>query len=670
MSAPKRHDPDFPKGALTKSDYDSIYKAFVNDRIFDEFYAHVIKYLEMCREGIIVPPFMRMYKTLGETADKEAIRQYILSRFALHLTRNNRLSAMTDLNNLYPFKSSMIEGFNPGNYTTYEFFVVLGDYMSTDIDVVIILTRDIDDPNNKIKKLTASEVKRFHKEICDIYGRDVIDELDVSYAIIDDTGRILNVSKGGDPTDGANETCNIIMNTYHHHPQTQVALDFITTTGFVLYDMSAHIDDKIRSVIMYVFRHLEYFVDDDTYTIWRDTRRKVYDGADMTPRASEILPEIIYDLDDATDRIKKANTNGHYAWKSRMKALTMKLLQTIFACMDRFDLYSFVKMELAANSAHIVDHYKYDDIDIMADELVDACRYYLSRGSCGSYSDNCMPYLFRIYTDIVAQFEVTGDVSDHDVPVLDIDPDVQTKFVESPVTPSDSFRDAWLSAYGDPVIAESCDGGTTVGSVFTQDLTEDSAKLEDFKVSVSEVAKYTLDSVVKMVSQRSPEWLAMLEYFTCGNNNSLRKETFEGYFNLMRGCIEENMISHVFPGIMEGYIDMEKAIIIDVGMCVAGQTEGSTGGAPDKVILINDCGRVEFIPCEFKSLKYGSTLPRRNSDYRRGISLARRQNMRIKEIVDTYATSCVSGITVKRGVIVLSWIYESRLYTETYVYDL
>ena len=179
----------------------------------------------------------------------------------------------------------------------------------------------------------------------------------------------------------------------------------------------------------------------------------------------------------------------------------------------------------------------------------------------------------------------------------------------------------------------------------------------------------TLKSMIVMVGQRTDEWMRLLKFFTCGNNNANRKNTDQGTYNLIRGCIMEDLIGS--PDIMDvilGRYLSSQYIVIDVGFFVTSMDEGADGAAPDKVVLINHGDYVEIIPLEFKALKNGNIdSPKRNADHRRGLSLAKRQNVRMKEIIDSYGND---RIVVKSAMIVLSWIVDSMMCTETYFYDL
>lgn len=675
-------------GVLDKPHYDTIMDAIMNDRLPAGFYDHVLKYLRLCFGGAIVPVYMKMYRTIsrnngitdGDDVTNEHIKKHLLDMSEMYLKKNNRLSMMKYMNNIYPFTSDNIEQIDPLAYTTYRFFVIFGDPTSTDIDVLVILPRDPTDPDNKIKMLTAAEKARMLGEFADLYGSDVTDRLDLSYAIIDGDGRLLNVSKGGEVSDGANETCNIIMDTYQYHPQTDAAIDFIQTIGFSKISFNSYdVDAKIRSISMYVFKHLEYIVTDDVYGKYRKMRTKVFDGQDMTVSGKDVLDHVIYDIDVARQLITKASFNNHYSWRSRMKALTMKLLQAIYCYIGRFDLYSYIKMKLADSASNILDYFAFDDIPIAADSLAYSCRYYLSRGNDGVYDPNCMPYLFRIYSLIVDSLDVTGDIDVFDPFSVgsSIPLDIVQQFVASPVTVTPDFVATWIAIHGDPTTVVSPTDHSdfprltddSIGAAFNYDITDDIKILDEFTQHVDDSIGAALELMIVMVGQRTEEWMGLLDHFTCGNNNANRKNTGQGSYNLIRGCIMEELIgsSGIMDVILGRYLS-SSYIVIDVGFFVTSMDEGADGAAPDKVILINHGDYVEIIPLEFKALKHGNIdSPKKNTDHRRGLSLAKRQNVRMKKIIDSHGND---RIVVKSGIIVLAWIVDSMMCTETYFYDM
>jgi hypothetical protein len=96
---------------------------------------------------------------------------------------------------------------------------------------------------------------------------------------------------------------------------------------------------------------------------------------------------------------------------------------------------------------------------------------------------------------------------------------------------------------------------------------------------------------------------------------------------------------------------------------------GCKGAAPDLLLMLprtNDEKNTIIplmIPIEIKGLKSGASAlqPIRNSSYRRGLSLARRQISSVKEIINP------SGFEIKFGLVVLTWIYEGNLGMEVHV---
>jgi hypothetical protein len=193
------------------------------------------------------------------------------------------------------------------------------------------------------------------------------------------------------------------------------------------------------------------------------------------------------------------------------------------------------------------------------------------------------------------------------------------------------------------------------------------------------------DSQFIMEAQRTDEWKHLLsEFYVCGNNGAEIGSSFQAVYNLIRGSILEEWCTTFCPafylrdvleeiveknskirtGVMSGVVEI---IPLEVGLVVAQiGLEGCRGAAPDLLLLClrETDGRVDtplLIPVEIKGLKVGDSpvKPTENSDYRRGLSLARRQVRSVKEIVR-------SGFLIEFGLIVLTWIHSEQMGMEVH----
>lgn len=152
-------------------------------------------------------------------------------------------------------------------------------------------------------------------------------------------------------------------------------------------------------------------------------------------------------------------------------------------------------------------------------------------------------------------------------------------------------------------------------------------------------------------NQRSPEWLRLLDYFKCGSHTKTIGTDIVSKYNLIRGSITEMIICNSFDC---KTIGLDKFSKIQIGLIVDGMTEKSNGCAPDLLLVSDD----EIIPVEIKCLHSG----RKNSDYYRGLDLAKRQCNSVKSILCT--------TVVKRGLILLSWFEEEQLFIESILFSL
>jgi hypothetical protein len=147
-----------------------------------------------------------------------------------------------------------------------------------------------------------------------------------------------------------------------------------------------------------------------------------------------------------------------------------------------------------------------------------------------------------------------------------------------------------------------------------------------------------------LVAQRTPQWLRLLNHYSCGRNTGLiaydGSDWVEFYYNLIRGSIIELFVMR--NGDFSSLV--ADAVPVTVGMLVKDRdVAGSIAIAPD-LLLVRPNG--ETIPVEIKCIP---SAPSQNHDYRRAVKLAKCQIQTSLDIING---------TVRRGIIVIVYVYE------------
>jgi hypothetical protein len=647
---------------------------------------------------------------LGE-GDYPIIKQHIRGRF-IHMFGAKRSKAIQKLNvvqNIYRFDIGDLERLTPGQYTTFVRFIVYGCYRSRDIDVMVICPPS-SNYNGGVRALYTSELTRLSAELMaigyDTQGRDI----DYNQVVIED-GKIVASTKGGA------ETGNIVLITWIHHSQiwdydapsadtppiplalVQYPLDFVEL-GFEEFEA------KVRSLAKYFWDFLKYCTTKADYMTIRSFKSDVYQMTDCQAVMTQL--RVITPLIISDPEVAKSHDIEIDRWRSFFKTVVMKLVQIIVFDLD--GTMTYVKDLIAQDSRKIVDAYPVpDQSPINSHTIESACLYYLTRGTEGHYEPTLFHYLLGIYFQIVDQvstdrstiFTVSPDVLRNPesyqcnaFPGL-IGIDLMDLFLSSPRYASPGFESAWQSLEETQTGSDLSD--RTINQRFIQTIEPSNQRLDEL-VSGRDMPPESIDVVGRqfiMTPQRSREWLHMLsDVYECGNNGAAIGTDFQAKFNLIRGSILEPMCTDLCPvftdikvlGQVVGKVEsidqtimhgVQGLIAIETGLIVERIIESGTkpgtkprGAAPDLLLIcprVLDSGVVTkplMIPVEIKGLKEGGVSPIKNSDYRRGLSLAKRQIGSIKQIIDP------RGFVIEFGLIVLCWISDGRLGMEVHAISL
>lgn len=425
---------------------------------------------------------------------------------------------------------------------------------------------------------------RLYKELEEL-GYDVTRGVDINVMYCDN-GVVMGSTKG------SNETQNMLYLTYDLHRQKYP----LFVSGLV------HVNevDKISATAKFILDNLRIFIGDTKYATERLNKIAAYAG--KWNRVTYVISIL--------DKIKISDTNVS---KECFKSLTMKIIQLILLERNEFE---YEKYGLARRFNGIFPgHY-------------DMIVWLLMRGTDGIYNSDTIQLLLGQFQRIAMNI----NINDHVWTTLPVDlthnpthlpQSAFDEFVRSPLIPTPKFIEEFENICPDRNV-----------NCFL------------IKPNNGDLLPLDVRDRAICIPQRSPEWLELLTFYSCGRNTGVKK--YDGddwvhyYFNLIRGCIVELIVinscdfSTLFPGCRK----------ISVGFLVEKIGKiGCLGIAPDLLLLVGN----EVIPVEIKCLT-GQLSD--NHHYRRDILLATRQ-----------LESSVKLVGCNRGVIVLVYVTDNGFNT-------
>lgn len=647
---------------------------FKSNLMPDKFYESLIAAMKTFdipnRVGIV--DWFDIYKwvcrDVGLDANYTDVKEY-LRECIVRMFRDKRKTIIIKLDALIregvgAFDIDELERSNPTNYTHYTSFTVYGCPSSTDIDVAVFCPDTAKD-NGAVKPLYDSEKRRLRSELTSI-GYDPEAELDVNLMVVDAAnGRIAASTKGGV------ETANIINATHMHHVQ----LYPFDLMGLKTVELNQEMfETKVASLSKFIWDYLKYCIPKIEYKRIHDQRSDVYqkDQNVMMRELRTVTPMLITD-----PAIAQENQLDMAHWRSVHKTVTMKLVQIIY-----FDLYgsmSYTKDGIAADASKILEQTPSELFT--QDSIRYACEFYLFRGTKGVYHPSLFSYLIEIYFQIVDRItdsksnskrtyvsqqimqvvqDLMNSTSTSSIELLGVPIEILDLFLQSPKLATPEFEHAWTSFAN----------GRTVNEVFIKKVSD--VGNCQFSPRIAQI----VEEKMIVIPQRTPEWIELLTFYKCGNNGAEIGDDFQAQYNLIRGSIVEALcplickvltdpetfrdfvmscVPNAPPELMSDVGEL-RLINLDVGFVVEEiGRRGARGAAPDQLLVVETVDRSYIIPVEMKALKAGSDQAIENTDYRRGVSLARRQVQSIKEILGHDAA------LVPFGIIILSWIYDGQL---------
>ena len=476
-------------------------------------------------------------------------------------------------------------------FSTYDKFYIIGCPDSTDIDVLCFVDKKYLN-NANILSLSKMSIDNLKKELS-LLGYDLSKNLDINLMVFED-GRSIGQSKGG------LETLNILKYTYHLHKQAY-PLDFeihhVEVTNF----------DKLRAISKFMLDYLEDVAID--YKSIRSEKREIYMSGITNMIKYSVKLIDYFDFDKRTMN-----------WYDFMKSITMKLLQLIIL---QDNLYIYTKKDLV----EISSNYNLDKNSI---------AYLLYRGKIGNFNKSDFIKMFDFYKILVNKyfddfnhidFTIKKDSIINQTLLSDI---LFSEFIKSPNSHTELFEHHWKD----------------------YDVDDINSLFEFLPTNIQDINldQKILDKHFIQVPQRSQEWLELQEFYKTGTNNGNIKQTMEGFYNIIRGAITENILLNMInPDDFNIGAGWKKVI---PGLLVKEKMKGALGCSPD-LLLIKD---KKVIPVEIKTM----TSLVKNSDYYNKYELAQKQLSSVSDILG-------KDIVVNNIIIIACWINDELIY-EVFVY--
>ena len=472
---------------------------------------------------------------------------------------------------------------------------IFGCPLSTDIDIAFI----VDDPEIILKykqNLIILDVDNVLDEIRRYYPHK---EFDLNLITIDSHKNLLMAYKG------SKETQNIIYHTYKYHIQRYPL--------FFDKEVIVDLNDKIRSLAVFVLDYLHDIIGEDEYKKQREIKRRIYsDPSERIKYVNEILSNMVVTID-----------------KNIVKAITMKLIQIILL---NENIYAYTKQEMV----DLLQEYFNENIDENIDENMDIELWnLLTRDKFHIESDiakkqNVFELLVKkyleIYLDMISSFQWTEIYIDFDTNPTELDDLIVREFIKSPLIPTEKFMESAKYIMDD-----------NINKYFVLNTYGE-------EYLPGELHKYII-----FEPQRSERWMEYHREFT---KDKVKNEGNK--YSMIRGALGEMFITTY---------DFSEICGELVNKCMIGFIkEGENLCAPD-LLLIND--EKEIIPVEIKCLPMDVCFDMNNMAFHREFKLARKQIKYITEIIDN-----IYDKKVKKGIIIFAYFTQEYIKTFYTIVDM
>jgi hypothetical protein len=547
------------------------------------------------------------------------------------------------------FSEAYFERIFPQEYAKMLWFVVVGCPRSSDIDVIVIVDGK-SHTNGKTLPLTSEDLKTIRSKLTAV-GYDPKKEIDINVLALKDK-KIVACFKGG------KETANIIIHTADLHKQVEFSNSGIkydsqsrpTNMSDLLDEVPATdemIFGRVHAILKFIIEYLEIISLD--YRSIRPEKMDVMATGEvnnMLTFVQKVMTEkyVIINHSSISDKKKE------YEIRSFYKSVVMKILQ--LALIQKGKCY-FTKDEIGESCEEIFENESKDNIST----YIKRSRYYLFRGSCTwapQEEDSDLSFIKKLFSLFYQMAQVILQKKNPNkivsIPLSIIIDDSQDEksslpkslsektdfiklFFKSPSTPTEELEQFW----------KNLSKGKTVNDCFPLI----SSKRDDFLsfISCHKHLAQKLDDCIEFCNQRSPEWLKLLTEYRCGNNGGVIKDNFEALYNLIRGCILEQLAITYFDPESIGLKGYKKW---SVGFLVEKKIKGARGFAPDLLVMgINPSGKMELITIEIKGLKSFDC----SSDYTRGLNLASSQVTSARDILSKNIPS--EDLVINRGIVLI-----------------
>lgn len=572
--------------------------------------------LKGLQAGIEVPGLIEKIEEVHDErmiSDWTDIRRSIIQSLKSHMVKTYRL-----LERIFPMTNDFLETTFHIYFSKYTSFTIFGCNHSTDVDVILFVDRHSD---GTPFPLLTSEYERFVAEMAEIGYTDP-SMFDINMACIEDSN-IIATTKGGA------ETQNMIIQTFYLHSQryTTPKLNFVVV----------EIIDRLRSISKFILNQLEYLVED--YASFRDAKKEAYGaGVEAMLNYTAFLGKHFIQLSDD----KK--------WIDTTKSLTMKYCQLIMLMCGK---YAYTKEKIV------------DMMTEISPVIREGIEWFLFRGKRGVYDEKILPALHSSYVKILteelekrAPIVMSVDITSLIHP-RGITEELFREFLSSPQKHTDFFETLWETTFSGGFDSETGDviDQKSIGDVFP--IPSSNTK------EMAPILGSLMDNFI-FIEQRSPEWMDLLNFYECGKNSKNIADGFAAKYNLIRGAITELLVMDVFDPSTVGseFVKCFTGFIVE-----SPDVKGSPGCAPDMLLVSPE----EIIPIEIKTLKSGTI----NSDYYRGVDLAKRQCQSVRDIIlknHSREAHMEMGIPpcqkIERGIILLTFYEGTEMIMHMIQFDL
>jgi hypothetical protein len=530
---------------------------------------------------------------------------------------SNNLSKYNNINKLYNIYISNISNEYLKDYT----FLIYGCPLSKDIDIAIIVSKDIN------IDLINIDIKELYSKLEKIPNIDITKKIDINIISIENK-KVKQTKKGS-----IEVLQGILYYTQHFYTPIENQIELLPPEPY-------NINNRIKPVFVYIMENLNILISKKNADILRNEKQKAFYGDELDKKIF-IIDNKIFNL--ILENMINYN-NSIINYKNYIKALLVKMLTVIFIHNNLSNTIKYYTKEGLAELTKEL-YFEKENIDNYA-------LYFLFRGEKGEYNIDFYKFIIINFLEIVNIYfdsinfnwiEKKINISN---PINHLNIDMQIEFWKSPIEPNEHIKKILSDLYKNKKY-NNLKPSEFLSAIFP--IPCDTISFENSRTCITSCTLKDIDQhpeLIKssiLVTQRSDEWFELRKKFLpIGGLKNKDYNSSDNWitelYHLYVGSIGEQYVMYnvnwgeCFPSYK----------FVNIGLLIKDNQSISPDG-----LLINDITK-DIIPIEIKCLRIEKNIY--SQACLREIKQAKLQLQQIKKIIPR----------ITKGLICFLYIFEKN----------